>query len=429
MLEDRHYLISRVFEGSSDQESNWHYLAYHFHESLNTKKRVLDEGLAEEEEERGKRKKSLHQPVSPDPGDMNQSLDDSDDHTSNEAHGNSNILNRLTGDLIMTCFLHLSRSDYGAVASVNHAFRLMIRDLYKHRRQQGISEHWVYFSCTALQWQAFDPYRKRWIKVPPMPASLTETFTFSDKESLAVDTDLLVFGREMTSSVVFRYSILSNSWSPGVVMNSPRCLFGSASLGGKAIIAGGITNNGEILNSAELYDSETRNWEALPPMNRARKMCSGVFMDGKFYVIGGMANEREVLTCGEEYDMKRGSWKLIPNMSAGLSGENGAPPLVAVVNNVLYAARYADNVVMKYNKENNKWEWLGKLPERSDSMNGWGIAFRACGERLIVIGRRGPRGGMIELNSWVPNGGQPEWKTIAIMQSGDFVFNCAVMGC
>ncbi|KAG6480031.1 F-box/kelch-repeat protein At1g74510-like isoform X1 [Zingiber officinale] len=422
MLEDHFYLISRVFEESSEEESNWHYPACHFHESLNTKKRVLEDGLAEVEEELGKRKKPLRQPISPKLGDMNQPLD-------NSAYNNPNILSRLPGDLIMTCFLHLSRSDYGAIASVNRTFHSMIQDLYKLRRRQGIMEHWIYFSCTALQWQAFDPYCRRWIKVPQMPASLTETFTFSDKESLAVGTDLLVFGREMTSSVVLRYSILSNSWSPGVVMNSPRCLFGSASLGGKAIIAGGITNNGEILNSVELYDSETRTWEALPPMNRARKMCSGVFMDDQFYVIGGMANEREVLTCGERYDMKRGSWQLIPNMSAGLSGEHGAPPLVAVVNNVLYAARYADNIVMKYNKEKNTWKGLGKLPERSDSMNGWGIAFRACGERLIVIGRRGPRGGMIELNSCVPNGGKTEWKTIAVMQSADFVFNCAVMGC
>ncbi|KAG6506937.1 F-box/kelch-repeat protein SKIP11-like [Zingiber officinale] len=411
MLEDLPCLISRVFESSSDQESNWHYLAYPFHDSSNSKKRQkLDEEMATEEEDQSKRKKLSHRL---------EAYDDDD----------PSAFNRLTRDLILSCLLLLSRSDYGAVASVSRAFRSMIRDAYEHRRRQGIAEHWVYFSCTALQWHAFDPYRRRWITVPPMPASPTETFAFSDKESLAVGTDLLVFGREMTSYVVMRYSILSNSWCPGVVMNSPRCLFGSASRGGKAIVAGG-TNGREILNSAELYDSETQTWESLPAMNRARKLCSGVFMDEKFYVIGGMANEREVLTCGEEYDMKRSSWRLIPNMSDGLIGENGAPPLVAVVSNQLYAARYADKMVVKYNKRNNAWETLGKLPERSYSMNGWGIAFRGCGQRLLVIGgHRGLRGGMIELNSWVPNGGPPEWNTIAVMQSGDFVFNCAVMGC
>ncbi|THU74251.1 hypothetical protein C4D60_Mb04t31410 [Musa balbisiana] len=82
-------------------------------------------------------------------------------------------------------------------------------------------------------------------------------------------------------------------------MNSPRCLFGSASLGVKAIIAGGINAQGDIVSTAEIYNSETHTWETLPSMNRARKMCSGVFMDGKFYVIGGMASNTKVLTCGK----------------------------------------------------------------------------------------------------------------------------------
>ncbi|KAJ8466663.1 hypothetical protein OPV22_029215 [Ensete ventricosum] len=397
MLEDRPYLISRVFESTSEQESNWRFLACHFHESLDSKKRLLDEELEEKElENRSKRKKSLQQSNTSDTQGTKRSLDDSNGY---------NNFNRLTRDIIIGCLLHLSRSNYGAVASVNHVFRSLIRsgEVYQARRQLGVTEHWVYFSCSALEWEAYDPYRGHWIRVPKMPGSPTENFMLSDKESLAVGTELLVFGQELNSYIVQRYSILTNSWSPGVVMNSPRCLFGSASLDGKAIVAGGT---------------------------HARKMCSGVFMDGKFYVIGGIDRDNNVLTCGEEYDLKRCSWRLIPNMSAGLNGASGAPPLVAVVNNELYAAHYANKVVLKYNKENNTWVTLGKLPERSVSMNGWGLAFRACGEQLIVIGgQRGCHGGMIELNSWVPNGGPPEWDIIASKHSGSFVYNCAVMGC
>ncbi|MFS7972023.1 hypothetical protein Hanom_Chr09g00839741 [Helianthus anomalus] len=63
-------------------------------------------------------------------------------------------------------------------------------------------------------------------------------------------------------------------------------------------------------------------------------------------------------------------------------------------------------------------------------MNGWGLAFRACGDQLIVIA--GPRvsyGGMIELNSWVPDENPPQWNLIGRKSSGGFVYNCAVMGC
>lgn len=343
----------------------------------------------------------------------------------------NNLINSIGRDNSISCLLRCSRSDYGSLASLNRGFRSLIRsgELYRLRRLHGIAESWVYFSCTVEEWEAYDPYCARWINLPKMPHN--ECFMCSDKESLAVGTELLVFGKVVYSHIVLRYSILTNSWSPGVVMNSPRCLFGSASFGEKAIFAGGCDAGGAILSSAEMYNSETKTWTTLPSMNMPRKMCSGVFMDGKFYVIGGISSHSELLTCGEEFDIEKGTWRIIPNMSLGLNGASGAPPLVAVVNNELYAAHYGDEEVRKYDKKNNVWITLGRLPERPASMNGWGLAFRACGEQLIVIG--GPRalaGGMIELHSWVPKDGElPEWNMIARKQSGSFVYNCAVMNC
>ena len=87
----------------------------------------------------------------------------------------------------------------------------------------------------------------------------------------------------VTSHIVLTYSMLTNSWSPGLSMTSPRCLFGSVSLGEKAVIAGRTDARGNILSSAELYNSELQAWVTLPTMNRSRKMCSGEFMDKKFY--------------------------------------------------------------------------------------------------------------------------------------------------
>ncbi|CAL9156015.1 unnamed protein product [Musa hybrid cultivar] len=398
---------------------------YYFHQSSGNKKRRLDEKFEERQlEGQVKMNRSPQQPETPDIKDMELPLDGPYHHRSDGKYSDSNIVSRLGRELIISCLLHLSRSDYGAVASLNRMFRSLIHsgELYQLRRKMDIIEHWVYFSCSIHEWDAYDPYRERWIMVPKMPP--TESFMCSDKESLAVGTELLVFGKEVNSHIVLRYSILTNSWSPGVVMNSPRCLFGSASLGVKAIIAGGINAQGDIVSTAEIYNSETHTWETLPSMNRARKMCSGVFMDGKFYVIGGMASNTKVLTCGEEYDLERRSWRVIPDMSSGLNGASGAPPLVAVVNNELYAAHYADKELRKYNKVNNTWVGLGRLPESCVSMNGWGLAFRACGERLIVIGgTRDSFGGMIELNSWIPNGEPPVWNMIASKHSGNFVYN------
>ncbi|KAG6574096.1 F-box/kelch-repeat protein SKIP11, partial [Cucurbita argyrosperma subsp. argyrosperma] len=420
MLEDRSFLASRVFSSSCQHETQWpcFNLTYRLEAGMGNGKRPSDHDA--DELQRNVRPRS-----SWDSGDSSDS---------------GSLISSIGRDNSINCLIRCSRSDYGSLASLNRSFRSLIRsgELYKLRRLNDVIEHWVYFSCHLLEWEAFDPIQRRWMHLPRM--DFNECFMCSDKESLGVGTDLLVFGKDLNSHVTYRYSILTNSWCPGVSMNDPRCLFGSASRGEIAILAGGCDSNGNILSSAELYNSETKTWVTLPNMTKPRKLCSGVFMDKKFYVIGGVGgSEAKVLTCGEEYDLDTGKWTEIPNMSPGRSGaaREGdmpaaaeAPPLLAVVNDELYAADHAEMEVRKYDKERRTWYTVGRLPERAVSTNGWGLAFRACGDRLIVIG--GPRvmgEGYIELNSWVPSEGPPRWDLLARKSSASFVYNCAVMGC
>ncbi|KAF7806175.1 F-box/kelch-repeat protein [Senna tora] len=441
MLEGPSFLVSRDLPSSCEEESKWIYSTVHVMELSSNKRRLEDEEQMMlrksckllDASEKGETQMDVH----------NRSLSHNQRNDQNHAadqSDSSSLIHQLGRDISINCLLRCSRSDYGSVASINQNFRSLIRsgELYKLRRQLGIVEHWVYFSCNLLEWEAFDPNRVRWMRLPRMTSN--ECFMCSDKESLAVGTELLVFGKEIMSPIIYKYSILSNTWSSGNEMNTPRCLFGSASHGEIAILAGGCDPRGNILSSAELYNSETGTWETLPNMNRARKMCSGVFMDGKFYVIGGIGvgNSRQ-LTSGEEYDIQARKWREIPNMFPRRNGGAGvteapaaaeAPPLVAVVNNVLYAADYALQEVRRYDKVRNLWVTIGRLPERAASMNGWGLAFRACGDRLIVIG--GPRDlnvRAIEVNAWIPGEGEPQWNLLARRQSGSFVYNCAVMGC
>lgn len=448
MLEGRSFLVSRVLPSSCEQETKWAYMTYHrVGVEVSNGKRRLDFDL---EEDGGTKKTSKvcdkEEKLSRAQFDMlSLSLATADQSDSQRQASDQSdmdcLIHPIGRDISINCLLRCTRADYGSIASLNRSFRSLIRsgEIYRLRRQNKVIEHWVYFSCRLLEWVAFDPVSRRWMNLPRMNSN--ECFMCSDKESLAVGTELLVFGKDLMSHVIYKYSILTNSWSSGMTMNAPRCLFGSASLGEIAILAGGCDSVGSILSSAELYDSEKQTWVTLPSMTKPRKMCSGVFMDGKFYVIGGIGgNDARVLTCGEEFDLQTRTWKEIPHMSPGnraAAPENDmpaaaeAPPLVAVVNNQLYAADYADMELKKYNKVTNEWATVGSLPERAGSMNGWGLAFRACGDRLIVIG--GPRdrgeGTIVEVNSWVPNEGPPQWDLLATKQSGSFVYNCAVMGC
>ncbi|KAA8529445.1 hypothetical protein F0562_033756 [Nyssa sinensis] len=439
MLEDRACLISRGYPRTCERDNNWTCMNYRL------EKRPLE---IDGDEELGVRKLSKQsaarerveltltlRPASTSPTDQSENQCQAGDNSDSDP-----LIHLIGRDNSISSLIRLSRSDYGSVASLNRSFRSLIRsgELYRLRRQNGVIEHWVYFSCRLLEWEAFDPNRLRWMRLPTMPSN--DCFMCSDKESLAVGTDLLVFGKEMMSQVIYRYSILTNTWSSGMSMNTPRCLFGSASLREIAILAGGCDPEGNILSSAELYNSEKGTWVTLPNMHKTRKMCSAVFMDGKFYVIGGIGgSDSKLLTCGEEYNLVTDCWTEIPNMSPVRNGAAReiempataeAPPLVAVVDNELYAADYAHMEVRKYEKDRKEWVTVGRLPERAGSMNGWGLAFRACGNQLIVIG--GPRAlgeGFIEVNSWVPSEGPPQWNLLGRKQSGNFVYNCAVMGC
>ncbi|KAJ7947799.1 F-box/kelch-repeat protein [Quillaja saponaria] len=345
------------------------------------------------------------------------------------------LLPGLIDDVALNCLAWLSRSDYGLLSCINKKFYNLVKSgyLYGLRKQLGIVEHWIYLVCDPRDWEAFDTLRKKWMKLPKMPCD--ECFNHADKESLSVGSELLVFGRELLDFAIWKYNLILLVWVKCQGMNRPRCLFGSGSLGSIAIIAGGSDKNGSVLKSAELYDSSSGRWELLPNMQTPRRLCSGFFMDGKFYVIGGMSSPSVSLTCGEELDLETRSWRKIEGMYPYVNRAAQAPPLVAVVDNQLYTVEHLTNMVKKYDKEKNNWNVLGRLPVRADSSNGWGLAFKACGEQLLVVGgQRGPEGEAIVLNSWCPksgvNNGTLDWKVLGTKEHvGVFVYNCAVMGC
>lgn len=353
------------------------------------------------------------------------------DRDHNVQGSNDSLLPGLHDDLALDCLAWTCRSDYPSLACLNKRFKLLMDSgyLYKLRRRLGMTEHWVYVACSLMPWEAFDPARGRWMRLPRMPCD--DCFSYADKESLAVGTQLLVFGRELTGFAIWMYSLVTRDWSRCSLLNLPRCLFGSGSYGEIAIVAGGSDKHGNVLKCAELYNSEFGTWVTLPDMNLPRKLCSGFFMDGKFYVIGGMISHIDSLTCGEEYNLETRTWKRIINMYPRGNRATQSPPLVAVVNNQLYAADQSTNEVKKYDKVNNVWNVVKQLPVRADSYNGWGLAFKSCGDRLLVIGgHRGPQGEVIVLHSWCPEDGNSEWNVLSIKErAGTFVYNCAVMGC
>ncbi|CAK9859841.1 unnamed protein product [Sphagnum jensenii] len=188
----------------------------------------------------------------------------------------------------------------------------------------------------------------------------------------------------------YQYDLQSNNWSQAPKMLHDSCLFGSANTGKNAYFAGGSAQQ-VTLQSAERYNSETQECEALPDLHSCWTWCSGCILDGHFLVVGGQDQDR-VLTSAEYYDEIKNQWVLIENMwpASHTPLVSPAPPLLAVVDNELYAVDATTMELKSYQKDIHTWQTLGCVPNRSVDSNGWGVGFKAVGKDIFVIG--GSRG-------------------------------------
>ncbi|KAF3637774.1 putative transcription factor-like [Capsicum annuum] len=164
-------------------------------------------------------------------------------------------------------------------------------------------------------------------------------FVFSNKESLAIGTELLVFRKDVFAHIISQYSLLTNTWSTGMQMNVPRCFFGK-SLGEIAIFSGGCDLQGKIHSSAELYDSETATWRTLRSMNKPRSEAQSrvQILSRVFRQSSQSSVDREGCSRPSRFGIlitARASVRVVtaPNLKNGIPATSAAPPLVAAVNN------------------------------------------------------------------------------------------------
>jgi len=109
------------------------------------------------------------------------------------------------------------------------------------------------------------------------------------------------------------YDALTNKWTKGASMNTPRSWFAAAVVGDKVYVAGGQGNT-KFLDSAEVYDLQTDSWKAISSMAAVRSSCQGVALDGQFWVIAGEYQKSYQKSSAEVYDAVTDSWRFVSNM-------------------------------------------------------------------------------------------------------------------
>ena len=119
---------------------------------------------------------------------------------------------------------------------------------------------------------------------------------------------------------VLRIDIEKDSCEEVAPMNMGRYdAFGTA-MNGKIYVAGGKQNCSVLLNTCEMYDPATNEWQIMPSLDVPRHSSSMVCFQGSLYVIGGVNNHSRELSV-EMFDSSANKW--MQKSTIPIKNENG----------------------------------------------------------------------------------------------------------
>lgn len=222
----------------------------------------------------------------------------------------------------------------------------------------------------------YDPNLDRWTPVanlPPAYASLDHV------NGVAVDGKIIYAGGleqweypfPVTGEVAI-YNSLTNSFSEGSDMPSPRAAGGVAAWHGKLIYAGGLGPAGSVTR-VDAFDPRTDEWTQLEDMPRPRDHFQAAVVGNRLYAVGGRRTieseghiEIEDTAAVDVLDLTTGKWSAditsLPTPRGGLG--------VAAVGECVYAIGgervtgapdEATGVVESYDTRDGLWRELPAL--------------------------------------------------------------------
>lgn len=160
---------------------------------------------------------------------------------------------------------------------------------------------------------------------------------------------------------------IQGQWASTATMQSARELHALAKLaGGKALAVGGVDGSGNILASAEVFNSSTGKWTLTGSMAAAREEFPAVvFKNGKVLVSGGLGTASAVLAGAELYDPKTGTWISAGSLSVARFGHTAtllSNGKVLVTGGCTASDCSTDTAVSEiYDPTSNSWSTTGSL--------------------------------------------------------------------
>jgi N-acetylneuraminic acid mutarotase/uncharacterized GH25 family protein len=172
---------------------------------------------------------------------------------------------------------------------------------------------------------------------------------------------------DLVSSADFaRFDPDSKAWTDLPPLPTPRSTHDSAVVGDKVYVVGGWSMNGgdsanaEFLDTALVFDlaRPDARWESLPaPPFRRRALAVGA-IGGKVYAIGGLTEDGKVVRSVDIYDPATKTWSRGPDLPGGK--RQGFAPSAFGVRGRLYVSG-VDGPVLRLGDAGDRWEVAGNL--------------------------------------------------------------------
>lgn len=163
-----------------------------------------------------------------------------------------------------------------------------------------------------------------------------------------------------------RFDPETRTWTAMPPLPEPRSTHDSVVVGDKIYVIGGWSMpggdsaNAEFLGSALVFDlSRPKDgWKELPPPPFRRRALAVGALDGKVYAIGGLTEDGGVVRSVDIYDPAKKSWSHGPELPGGK--RQGFAPSAFAVDGRLYA-NGVDGPVLRLSTAGDRWEEVGRL--------------------------------------------------------------------
>ena len=175
-----------------------------------------------------------------------------------------------------------------------------------------------------------------------------------------------------------------------IKMITPRSYAAAAGHQGMLIITGGQDNEGKMLSSTELFDTNNGQWYMCSDLPQPHTWLRSVIVDNVLYMLGGINrdgyNSPAVFTAALDtlpsHQLKWSTNKDTPWCRSTPVSVNGTHLLIVGGNKEIVYPHTCTSDIYKLNKTNHRWKAIGHIP----SARSLTAAVSTADSRVIVIG-------------------------------------------